>query len=389
MSEPRKLTIQKVARDGVVPLRPYIPGKPLEEVREEYGLEEVVKLASNECPFPPPHELIAAIAAEAANLRRYPDGSCRKLASRLAPRLDVPRECLVFGNGAEECVRLVAQTFLNQGENAVLPKPIFDAYETATILAGAHCKEAPLIDYRIDLEAMLAAVDARTKLVWLCSPANPTGTVLERQAFERFLEALPDNILVVLDEAYREFVTSSDAPRAEDYLFKDDRVIGLRTFSKAHGIAGLRIGYITAHPDLAALIAKVKLPFNVNVMAQAAALYHLEQPKFAERHVAIIISERTRMTTELQQRGMFVVPSETNFLLVELPLPVDSVFPKLLEKGFIIRPGSIWGLPRFMRLSLGLPQQNNCFLAELDTILHDNKTVSELEPAPGGNGASL
>jgi len=359
----------KAARLGVPELRPYIPGKPLEEVREEFGLDHVVKLASNECPFPPPAEAMAAVVAEAEAIRRYPDGYCRKLRRKLAAKLGVAEESLLFGNGAEECIRLVAGTVLNPGENAIMPRSFFDAYETATLLPGAEARFVPLKDFAIDLEATLAAVDDKTKLIWLCSPANPTGPIITKAELDAFLSRLRDGVVVVFDEAYREFVTSEDAARAEDYLGKDDRVVGLRTFSKAYGMAGLRIGYIVAHPELIGLIAKIKLPFNVNVFAQAVAIYHMDNPGFAQRHVAAILSERERMTGEFAARGMASVRSEANFILVELPVPIDELYPKLLRRGYIVRPGSIWGFDRHMRYSIGNPEQNSAFLETLDDLL--------------------
>jgi len=358
-----------VARDGVVELRPYIPGKPLEEVREEFGLEKVIKLASNECPFPPPQEMMTQIMAEADAIRRYPDGFCRKLGAKLSEVQGIPQENILFANGAEECIRLIAQTFLNPSDNVVLPEPIFDAYETATILTGAKPRFVPLSHYEIDLDAIVAAVDRNTKLIWLCSPANPTGKVLKKQAVELFLSQLPSQVLVVVDEAYREFVTSPDAVHAEDFLQTDQRVIGLRTFSKAYGIAGLRVGYIVAHPQCIALISKVKLPFNVNVMAQAAAIYHLDHPEFTQSHVAAITTERERMIQEFTKRNMSVVRSETNFLLVEVPKAVDVLYQELLQCGFIIRPGSIWGFERYMRYTIGAKSENDAFLASFDGIL--------------------
>lgn len=363
------MNFERAARNGVPGLRPYIPGKPLEEVREQFDLNQVVKLASNECPFPPEKEMLEEIMKEGEAIRRYPDALCRKLGAKVAEIRDINPEYLLFGNGAEECIRMVGQTFLNPEDNAILPAPIFDAYETATILAGAEARRVPLTDFHIDLDAIAAAVDAQTKLIWLCSPANPTGPVIKKEAFEAFLAKLPSQVLVVMDEAYREFVISPDAVHAEDYLHTDPRVIGLRTFSKAYGIAGLRVGYILAQPECIALITRVKLPFNVNLLAQAAAIYHLEHPAFAQQHVAVVTDERNRMVQEFGRRNMAVVESETNFLLVEMPRAIDPLNQELLQRGFIIRPGSIWGLDQHMRYSIGSPEENRLFLLSLDEIL--------------------
>jgi len=360
---------QHAARHGINALKPYIPGKPIIEVQEELGLETVVKLASNECPLPPPDGLIAAIAQEAANLTRYPDGHCRLLKRRLAEYLDIDADCLIFDNGSESCIRLIAQTFINPGDDVIIPSPIFDAYKTAGILSGAHVIEVPLNQYRIDLNAMAANLTANTKMVWLCSPANPTGPAIKRADFEKFLMHLPPDVIVVLDEAYREFVTDPNCAHAADFLFKDNRIIGLRTFSKAFALAGLRVGYVVAHPQVIALLTKVKLPFAVNSLAQAAAHYALDHIDIVNAHVQLIVAERRRVGRALAALGLLVVPSQASFLFAELPVDSGRVFAHLLSKGFIIRPGSAFGMPRFMRLSLGAREQNQTLITLLDQYL--------------------
>lgn len=359
------------ARKGIKELQAYIPGKPIVEVKEELGLNEVVKLASNECALALPKSVMASIAAEADDLTRYPDGHCRRLRRELSAWLGVEPDCLAFGNGAEECIRLVAQVFIDQGDVAIIPHPIFDAYATATILCGGEVERVPLKNYRIDLEGILNRVNDHTKLVWLCSPANPTGPVISSKEFDAFLAKLPERVVVVLDEAYREFVSEEGSAHTEHYLFKDDRVIGLRTFSKAFGLAGLRIGYVVAHPLITELIAKVKLPFNVNVPAQAAAIALLRETEFVQRHIEQVKQEREQTSVELTELGLNVIPSQTNFLFVELPMNGDRVFQALLKKGFIIRAGSVFGLDNFMRLSLGTREQNHRLVEHLQQILKE------------------
>ena len=366
---PKRVQVKWIARKGVLDLNAYIPGMPIEAVRERYSLERVFKLASNECQLQLPESIRRAIEAETTNLCHYPDGYARRLRQRLASKLNVPEKSLLFGNGAEECIRLIGQAFLDPGDNSLIPDPIFDAYETIVRLCGAEVVKVPMKDYRTDLEATLARVDARTKIVWLCSPANPTGTLITKDELDAFLKRLPDNVLVVLDEAYAEYVTSSQAAHAPDYLFTDDRVIGLRTFSKVYGLAGLRIGWILAHPALIEIISMVKLPFNVNRLAQAAAIAALEETAFLHRHVRMIHDERHRLTDALECRGAMVVPSEANFLFVRLPVDSDILFKTLLPAGIIVRPGSIWRMPDFIRLTVGTPEQNDTFLSALDEAL--------------------
>lgn len=372
MGSPNKVELDKMARQGILDLGAYIPGKSITAVKDEYGLEAVTKLASNECALPLPEKVLHSVREAACNLCRYPDGHCDKLRSRVAALLGVTPDCLLFGNGSEECIRLIGQAFLNPGDTGLIPSPIFDAYDTAIRIPGGQVVRIPLKDFRIDLESILANVDRRTKIIWLCSPSNPFGPIIHREAFEHFLHRLPENILVVLDEAYREFVSSNDAAHAIDYLGKDARVIGLRTFSKAYGLAGLRVGYIVAHPSVTKIISSVKLPFNVNVLAQAAALCMVDEKTFVNHHVAMIREERLLLRKAFEDRGFRVIPSEANFLFVELPIESDALFNQLLSKGFIIRPGSIWGLNRFIRLTVGIREQNEGFLKQLDEALRNH-----------------
>ena len=364
-----------LARENVAEMLPYIPGKPILEVQEEYGLNKVIKLSSNECPFDLPPGLGEAVAKAAVGSNRYPDALCRRLRAKVAKKLGVGEENLIFSNGAEEGIRLIAQIFLNHGDAAVIPTPIFDAYSVATRLMGAKEICLPLKESRIDLGSILLACEQNTdvKLVWLCSPSNPTGDVLKKQELDNFLARLPQKIMVVLDEAYAEFVTDSAAARTEDYLGKDPRVIGLRTFSKAYGLAGLRVGYMVANPGVIELVNNVKLPFNVNSSALAAAEYMLDEQKFAKKHVALVVTERQFMRGELCRRGMEVPESQGSFLFVKLPPGVKKngvdIFKTLLPKGFIVRPGTAFGVPEYFRMSLGSREDNLGFLRELDSLL--------------------
>lgn len=367
--------VTPLARAHVADMPPYVPGKPILEVQQEYGLDKVVKLSSNECPFDLPPELGQAVAEAVTGCNRYPDALCRRLRAQVAEHLGVDETHLIFCNGAEEGIRLIAQIFLNQGEKAIIPTPIFDAYSTATLLMGAQPVKLPLKSHRIDLEAILEVCKRHKdiKLIWLCSPSNPTGDVLKKPEMDAFLEHLPQHIMVVLDEAYREFVTDDRAVRTEDYLDTDFRVMGLRTFSKAYGLAGLRIGYIVANPQVIGLVNNVKLPFNVNSAAVAAARYMLEERVFAQKHVALAVSERTFMREQLCRRGLEVPESQANFVFVKLPDSVQldgvALFQRLLPKGFVVRPGTAFGVPGYFRMSLGTREDNLLFLKEFDRAM--------------------
>lgn len=364
-----------LAREHVARMAPYIPGKPILDVQEEYGLGKVVKLSSNECPFDLPAGLADALAASVRSGNRYPDALCRRLRAKVAAKLGVGETNLIFGNGAEECIRLIAQIFLNHGDTAIIPTPIFDAYSVATRLMGAREICLPLKGYRIDLNAVLDACTRheRVKLVWLCSPSNPTGDLLKKKELDEFLARLPHDIMVVLDEAYAEFVTDPQAARTEDYLDADPRVIGLRTFSKAYGLAGFRVGYLVAQPGVIDLVNNVKLPFNVNFQALAAAEFMLDEQAFARNHVDIVVKEREFMQKELVNRGMDVPPSQASFLFVKLPEGLKKngvdIFKALLPKGFIVRPGTAFGVPEYFRMSLGTREDNLAFLQEFDKLL--------------------
>jgi len=365
----------RLARENVADMAPYIPGKPILEVQEEFGLTQVVKLSSNECPFGLPEDLGTVLARAAVSGNRYPDALCRRLRAKLATVLDISESHLIFGNGAEECIRLIAQIFLNHGDQAVIPTPIFDAYSTATKLMGAREICLPLNGFRIDLDAVLKACEDNesVKMVWLCSPSNPTGDLLKKDELDTFLSRLPENIMVVLDEAYAEFVTDSDGATTRDYLDTDPRVIGLRTFSKAYGLAGLRVGYIVAHPGIIELVNNVKLPFNVNALALAAAEFMLDHASFARDHVDLVVRERAFMQAELTRRGFVVPESQASFLFVaitpSLHLTGREIFKSLLPKGFIIRPGTAFGVPETFRMSLGTREENLAFLQEFDKLL--------------------
>ena len=367
--------VTSFARDHVARMAPYVPGKPILEVQQEYGLDKVVKLSSNECPFELPAALGEVVAEAVTGSNRYPDALCRQLRAQVAARQKISESNLIFCNGAEEGIRLIAQIFLNQGEKAVIPTPIFDAYSTATLLMGGQPVKLPLKGHRIDLGAVLSLCEQEKdiKLVWLCSPSNPTGDILTKKEMDGFLTQLPQHIMVVLDEAYREFVTDDQAVCTEDYLEKDPRVIGLRTFSKAYGLAGLRIGYIVAHPQVIALVNNVKLPFNVNSAAMAAARYMLEETAFAKKHVALAVSERIFMRDQLCRRGLEVPESQANFLFVKLPdntrLDGTALFHRLLPKGFVVRPGTAFGVPGYFRMSLGTREDNLEFLQEFDRAM--------------------
>ncbi|MDR7419979.1 MAG: histidinol-phosphate transaminase [Armatimonadota bacterium] len=364
-----RIDARRAARRGVPDLTAFVPEQPASGGPDEHGLDRIARLSLNESPFDLPAGMVQAILEEATALSRYPDATCSRLRTVLSARMGLPPECFVFGNGAEECIRLVAQAFLNEGDRVVIPAHAFDAYQTASRLCGAEVTWAPLRCYHLDLDQALRAVDSTTKMVWLTSPNNPTGTILRRDEFERFLDRVPDGVIVVLDQAYAEFADDAGHVRAEDYLFTDGRVVGLRTFSKAFGLAGVRIGYAIGHPSVIEMLGRVKLPFNVSVVAQSAALCVLREDAFVESHVRAIRAERAFLQEAMTARRLAVVPSHANFVFTELPVDGDALARLLQRAGVLVRSGSAFGLPRAVRVTVGAHEQNLRFLASLDDAL--------------------
>lgn len=345
----------------------YQPGKPIEEVQRELGLKEVVKLASNENPLGPSPRAIAALSQAVARVNFYPDGSAYRLRSALAARLGVEFDAVIVGNGSNELVQMLSLALLEPGDEVVMPVPTFPRYEPLTRLMGAVPVEVPLRDYRMDIEAMAARVGPKTKMIYLCNPNNPTGTIVTRQEVEWLFERISPSVLVVFDEAYFEYVTHPEYPDGIEYYRKGYNVMVLRTFSKMYGLAGLRIGYGVGPPQLVSYLNRVREPFNVNMLAQEAALAALEDEEF----VAL-----TRKTNEegkrflyqaFAARGISYVPTEANFIFFDAGRDEKVVFRRMLEQGVIIRGG--FGYPTHLRVTIGTAEQNARFIAALDKVL--------------------
>jgi histidinol-phosphate aminotransferase len=351
-----------LARKGIAEVKPYVPGKPVQEVKREFGLADVVKLASNENPMGPSPMAVEAIRAALHEIHWYPDGECFELKKALSDSLNFSPDHLVFGNGAEEIITLIAKAFVNEGDPCVVPRDIYDPYETVVRIMGGDIRYSDLSAFRIDLQDMLRKVDERTKVVFICNPVNPTGTIVTRQAFEKFLGGIPEKTLVVLDEAYFDFVSSKDYPNGIDYVRQGKNVIVLRTFSKVYGLGGLRIGYAVAEPELVFYMKQVKEPFNVNSLAQVAAAAALKDRDHVKKTVNLVLSEKGFLYKELNAMGVKFVPSEANFILVNVGMDSRVFFRQMLEKGIITRPGDIWNLPSFIRLTVGTREQNLLFL---------------------------
>lgn len=352
------------ALDRVVP---YEAGPPLEALARELEPMVPVRLSANENPLGPSPRVVEAIVREAARVHLYPDGGCLELRHALAARLGVAPEQVIAGNGADELLSLIAWAALEPGDEVVVPQPSFEPYTTVVELAGASLRPSPLVGYETDLEDVRRRITPRTKAVVLCSPHNPAGTIVRRGPLTALLDALAaDPPLLVLDEAYRDFCDDPDYPDGVDLLPRYPRLVVLRTFSKIAGLAGLRLGYAVAAPETVDRLNRVRAPYNVNRLAQVAALAALEDRPYWERTRQVVIAERAFLAGELRRRGFDSPPSQANFLLVRM-LEAASAYQRLLRAGLMVRDGAALGFPDHLRISIGTREVNERLLAALDS----------------------
>jgi histidinol-phosphate aminotransferase len=353
---------------------PYEPGKPVEEVQRELGLERVVKLASNEGPFGPFPEALEALAAAGPELNRYPDGGGYRLRAALADRHDVRFEEVALGAGADGVVDCLAQVALDPGDDIVCGWPSFPSYVITAAKLGAVAKTVPLREGRYDLPAMLAAVTERTKLVYVCHPNNPTGTMNTRAELDEFFDLVPEHVLTVLDQAYFEYVDDPDYPDGiEEYAKRGRRVVVLRTFSKIFGLAGLRVGYAVAPAEVVTAVGKVRRAFDITTPAQVAALASLAAPGAAaelDRRRRLNREGRPALEEALREHGFEAVgPAVANFVFAEVGDDSRALFERLLEQGVIVRPTAGFGAPSAIRVTVGTPDENAYFREALGRVL--------------------
>lgn len=350
-------------------LIPYPPGKPMEELTREYGIKQVIKLASNENPIGPSPLAVAAIQAALSGLNRYPDGSGYYLKKALGQRLGLEPGWILLGNGSNEVIELALKTFIKPGDEVVSPFPSFLMYRKAVQALGGQNKLIPLKRYRIDLRAMSEGIGRRSRVVLVNNPNNPTGTIVTRAEWERFLERVPPRVLILLDEAYIDFTDDSACPRGVDYLTGRKNLLIVRTFSKAYGLAGLRVGFGLGHPYLIDLMDRVRQPFNVNSLAQAGALGALRDASFYQKSIRMIRKGKKALELAFRSLGLPFIPSQANFILVKVPCDSRKLYEDLLRKGVIVRSMASFGLPRFIRVNVGLPKENRRLISELRRAL--------------------
>lgn len=364
----------KLAVTGVQQLTPYLPGKPISELQRELGIDHVVKLASNENPLGPSPRAVAAVKAALDDLHLYPDGGGFALKTALAQKFNLDRNGITLGNGSNDVLELIARAFLAPGLSAVFSEHAFAVYPIVTQAVGATAKVARAHSgesgpqYGHDLSAMLAEIDASTRVVFIANPNNPTGTHLARDELAEFLSRVPADVIVVMDEAYFEYVRLDEYPNAMEWLGDYSNLIVSRTFSKAYGLAGLRVGYAVSSPAIADILNRVRQPFNVNIPALEGALAALQDDTHLEKTVELNMRGLSLLRHSLMERGFAVIPSVGNFLTFDLGKPAAPVYEALLRKGVIVRPIANYGLPRHLRVTVGTEAENAAFLKALDQV---------------------
>jgi histidinol-phosphate aminotransferase len=372
--------IVRLAARGVRELEPYQPGKPVEELEREYGVRDAIKLASNENPLGPPPQAIAAIEREAARTHFYPDGGGYRLRHALATHLRVVPDQIVLGNGSNDLLVLIAETFLTPRTEAVYSEFAFLIYKLAVQATGATARIARANPpggaqpYGHDLAALRGMVTGLTRVVFIANPNNPTGTWLETAELRRFVDDLPAHVIVVLDEAYAEYASSPGDSRTLDWLRDTPNLIITRTFSKIYALAGLRVGYAVCSPLIAELLNRIRQPFNVNLLGQAAALAALGDEAHVVRSRELNREGLAQLRAGLAQLDIAVAPSAGNFVLADLGRPAAPYYEALLRAGVIVRTLANYGLPRHLRISVGLPEHNARFLDAMGVALRLSPT---------------
>jgi histidinol-phosphate aminotransferase len=352
--------LKEIIADYILTLPPYPKG------REWHEEEDLIHLSANENPLGPPQKAVAALAKALKQIHRYPDGTATGLKEKLAQRWDFSPANIIIGNGSNEIFELAARTFLQRGDEVLLPAPTFAYYRIVAQAQGAHCIFIPLKDFKVDLSGVAQKVRSRTKLVFLSNPNNPTGTIFTCSELEAFLASLPAQMVVVVDEAYGEYTTTADYPRPREYQRGNNWIITTKTFSKFYGLAGLRIGYGIASAELVGQMEKVRQPFSVNLLAQMAARAALEDEEHAKKTTTLNEEGKRYLYAELARLGLGFVPSEANFILVHCGPRASQVPEELLQQGIVVRGMAGYGLEEYIRVTIGLPEENKRFIKALE-----------------------
>ena len=348
----------------------YMPAKSLQQIEKELGLNKIIRLAANENTMGCSPSVKGAIQENFENIFLYPDGFCMELRSKLSKLYDIEENKLIFGNGSFELLSLVAQAFINTGEESIISEPSFGWYKVVTLAMDGSIVSIPLTDHAVDLEEAKRNITNKTKVIWLCNPNNPTGTFFDEEQLEKFLEEIPSRIVVVLDEAYYEFVTSDKYPNSVDLIEKYPNIIILRTFSKVYGLASLRIGYGIADTEFIDFLNKIRLPINVNATAQIAALASLKDVDFKNSVIKNNTLGKEFYYKAFEEMKLEYIPTEANFIMVNVEKDSVTVVNEILKKGISLRSGLEFGMPTWIRISIGRPEENQLVIEALKEVIN-------------------
>ncbi|SHH17178.1 histidinol-phosphate transaminase [Tepidibacter thalassicus] len=361
-------------KNEVAFIKPYIPGKPVEELKRELDIEDIEKLASNENPLGPSKKAIEAIKKELHNINIYPDANCTKLKEELAKKHNLTSENIVVGNGGEELLKMIAQTFINPRDEAIMANPTFGKYASEVMFMGGIVHQINLKNYKHDFETFIKKINDKTKLIFVCNPNNPTGNIMTKYDIEYLVNNVPDDVVVVFDEAYYDYaVKNKDYPDTLSILKERSNTIILRTFSKISGIAAVRVGYLLTSKEICEAMNKVKLVFHVNRLAQVAAVAAIHDIDHVKKTVELNYKSMEIMERYFEENKLEYIKSNANFVFVNVGIDSRIVFQKLLEKGIIIRPGYLWNWDNWLRVSTGTLEQTQKFINRLDEVLRENK----------------
>lgn len=361
-------------KEQILNLTPYQPGKSIEAVKKEFGLENIVKLASNENPYGCSARVGEALQQAIQSLEIYPDGYATNLRAAVAKHLQVGEDQLIFGNGSDNIIQIISRSLLTPEFNTVMATPSFSQYKHNAVIEGAEVREIPLINGEHDLDGMLKAIDEQTKIVWVCTPNNPTGVHITEDRLVKFLEQVPENVLVVIDEAYFEYVTADDFIDSIKLLDKYTNLVILRTFSKIYGLASLRVGYGVANPAVIRALEPVREPFNVNTLAQIAATTAINDQEFVEECKQKNQAGLAQFYQFCNEQNLDYFPSQGNFILIDFKLDGNEVFQSLMKRGYIVRSGVPLGFPTAVRVTVGSKEQNEGVIAEMKQLLEEKRS---------------
>ncbi len=359
----------EISRQAIRTIIPYEPGKPISEVQREYGISDVIKLASNENPLGPSPKAMEAIKLALPDLHIYPDGGCYNLKQKISQKFDAPVTQIVVGNGSAEIVELITEAFVDEGDEVVIGREEFFKYRIAVQIMNGKVVWTPMPNLEYDVDEILSRINEHTKLVFIANPNNPTGTLMNRERVEEYMARVPEHVITVFDEAYYEFRTPEKYPDTMQYVRDNRNVVVMRTMSKIYGLAALRIGYAFAPDSICYAMNAVREAFNVNSLAQVAATAALDDEEHLLETLRINSEGKTLFYTELDRLGLEYLKTEANFVLIKLPMLGRDLFKLMLKRGVVIRPVDNYNLPYYVRVSIGLPDQNRRFFKEFEDIL--------------------